>query len=239
MVENDIYIHIGSGIYLYDYFDTDENLYEFLTLQSDPTKKFTEHLLRFGGSYKFFVEEYFPSISVEDQWVLDISDNTISKYLAATLNSGLEILRGGGDPIYFRHGRATEDGVMLQGLNENNWQDFLAGSIDGALTQRGHESNESLNNIFDNLRTCFNRYGEMFSEIADRYCDLLMSSSMDNILRVFKFLELPQRDVKHHAKLLGGRDLFHRCVVKYVERGLTPLTKSAKTLPDVNPPDYL
>ena len=78
----------------------------------------------------------------------------------------------------------------------------------------------------------------MFSEIADRYYDLLMSSSMDNIFRV-KFLELPLRDLKHHAELIGGRDLFHRCVVKYVEKRRTPLTKSAKTLPDVSPPDYL
>ena len=164
---------------------------------------------------------------------------TISKYLAANYNSGFEILRGGGEPIYFSHGIVTEDDVMLQGLNENNWQEFLAGSIDSALTQRGHESNESLNNIFDNLKTCFKRYRDMFSEIADRYNDLLMSSSMDNILRVFKILELPLRDVKHHVELIGGKDLFHRCVVKYVERGRIPLTKSAKTLPDVSPPDYL
>ena len=114
MEENEIFIHVNSATVLHDYFDTDKNLYEFLTLQSDTTKKYIRTLLKFQGTYKFFVEDYLTSIDAEDQSLLDISSNNFSKFLAANYNCGYQILRGGGNPIYFRYSRATEDDVMLE-----------------------------------------------------------------------------------------------------------------------------
>ena len=86
-------------------------------------------------------------LGTEEKWLLDSDVFVYSKYLVANHSSGYLIMRGQ-EPIYCRHSRATEDGIMLKSMNENNWHDFLDNTIEGALTNNHSVQNEFVGNFF-------------------------------------------------------------------------------------------
>ena len=62
----------------------------------------------------------------------------------------------------------------------------------------------------------------MFRDIAVAYFNVLFSGSRENIVKVFKFIDVPLRNVRHFTKIMGAEKLFYRCVDKYFETGKTP-----------------
>ena len=78
----------------------------------------------------------------------------------------------------------------------------------------------------------------MFGDIAEYYYKLL-SGSKENILKVFKFIDAPLRNVRLHTKIMGAEKPFRMCVEKYFETGKTPIDDSPKTLPNIKSPPHL
>ena len=79
----------------------------------------------------------------------------------------------------------------------------------------------------------------MFRDIAVSYFNLLLSGSRESILKVFKFIDAPLRNVRHFTKIMVAEKPFYRCVDKYFETSKAPIDDSPKTLPDIKPPAHL
>ena len=124
-------------------------------------------------------------------------------------------------------------------MNENNWHKFLENAIEEALISNKDSKNDWINNIFENLHICYKTYGLMFRDIAEYYYKLLLSGSKENILKVFKFIVAPLRNVRQHTKVMGAEKLFHMCMEDFFETGKTPIDDSPKALPDIKPSHHL
>ena len=93
--------------------------------------------------------------------------------------------------------------------------------------------------MFQNLQICYKTYELMFRDIAVAYLNLLLSGSRENILKVFKFMDAPLRNVRHFTKIIGVEKLFYRSVDKYFETGKAPFDDSPKALANIKLPDHL
>ena len=178
------------------------------------------------------------ALGTEEKWLLYSDVCVYSKYMVANHNCSYLVVRGQ-EPIYCRHSRATEDDVMLKSMNENNWHDFLDNAIEGALTNNRSVQNEFVDNIFENLNICFRDYKLMFEDVAVSYYQLLLTFSRDDVIRVLKFIDAPLTNIKDVVEVVGGQQLFHMCVQKFIQTGRTPRTNSPRTLPDIKPPEHL
>ena len=97
---------------------------------------------------------------------------------------------------------------MLETTNESNWHKFLDNAIEGFLTSLKDSENDWINNIFENLHICYKTFALMFEDIAEYYYKLLLSGSKGNILKAFKFIDAPLRNVRQHTKIRGSRKTF-------------------------------
>ena len=113
----------------------------------------------------------------------------LSSFLAANKASYLTL--DGKDLIYCKHTRAMRDDVMLDTMNKNNWHEFLDSAINGALTGARGDDNHWIKNIFTNLNHCFNDYYHAFDNISRTYYKLLREGSKENIICVFRYLDIP------------------------------------------------
>ena len=205
MENDDITIHVESGEYLVGEIETGESIYNFLPLQMDENKKVIKTALRYAGPLKGFTDDYLLSaIGTEEKWMLDSDEFVYLKCLVANYNSGYLVMRDR-EPIYCRHSRATEDDLMLESMNQNNWHDFLDNAMEGAMTNRKRSGNENADNIFEYLRICFHDYRVIFEDIALAYYVLLLTSSQKNIIRVLKFIDVPLRNVKQFVEVVGAQ----------------------------------
>ena len=131
------------------------------------------------------------------------------------------------------------ENIKLRKLNENNWHEFLDNAIEGSLTSRKDRENGWINNIFENLHICCKAYALMFGDIAEYYYKLVFSGSKENILKVFKFIDAPLRNVRQHTKIMGAEKPFRMWVENYFETGKTPIDNLPKALPDIKSPPHL
>ena len=199
----------------------------------DERKRLIKTILRYSGSIKGFTDVYLNfEIGNEEKWELDIDVFVLSKFLVANHNNEYLVIRGI-EPIYCRHSRATKDDMMIETMNENNWLEFLDNTIEGSLTSEKDTKNDWIDNIFQNLHICYKAYALMFRDIAVAYFNLLISGSRENILKVFKFIDVPLRNVRHLTKIMGVEKLFYRCVDKCFEIGKTHIDDLPKALSNI------
>ena len=79
----------------------------------------------------------------------------------------------------------------------------------------------------------------MLGDIAESYYKLLLSGLKENIVKVFKFIDTPLRNVRQHRKFMGGDKLFYVCLEKYFETRKTPIDDSPRALLDIKPPPHV
>ena len=217
MEENNISIHVNSGNSLVEETDVSESMYDFLQLQMDETKNLIKTVLRYSGSLKGFTDVYlYFEIGNEEEWELDVKVFVFSKFIVANHNNEYLVMSGI-EPIYCRHSRATKDDVMIETMNENNWLEFLDNAIERPLSLDKNIENDWIDNIFQNLHICYKTYELMFRDIAVAYFNVLFSGSRENIVKVFKFIDVPLRNVRHFTKIMGAEKLFCRCVINILK----------------------
>ena len=179
-------------------------------------------------------------IGTEKQCELNAGAFVYSKYFVAAYNASYPKLNRK-DLIYCKHTRAMRDDVMLEAMNKNNWHKFLDSAIHGALTGYRGDDNPWIKNIFTNLNHCFNDYYHAFSNIARTYyrLPLLSEGSKEKIIGVFRYLDIPSRNLNDTLTELGFERLFFKCADTFFVMGKTPMNKSGTILPKINPPDHM
>ena len=128
MKSNKISIHVASGDTIVDENDTYENIYKFLAPQLDENKKLIRSILRYGDTIENYDNVFIPSMQdMKDQWELDIHQFPYSKIFVAQYNRRR---LHGENPILYRHNTVTDNEVLIETVNENNWHQFLKDSIE-------------------------------------------------------------------------------------------------------------
>ena len=77
---------------------------------------------------------------------------------------------------------------------------------------RKDSENDLINNIFENLYICCKTYALTSGDIAECYYKPLLSGSKENILKVFKSIDAPLRNVRRHTKIIDAEKPFRICV---------------------------
>ena len=109
----------------------------------DESKRTKETVIRYSGPIEGFIKNYLSTeIDTEEQWELDTAAFVYSKFFVANYNSGdIAFTASGPGPIYCKHTKAAKDDDLLETMNENNWHEFLNGSILNTLGNiRGREN---------------------------------------------------------------------------------------------------
>ena len=145
----------------------------------------------------------------------------------------------GPGPIYCKHNKAAKDDDLLETIKENNWHEFLNGSVLSTLGGIRGRENQRLKNITVNLERCIYHYKYVFDQIAHLYHRLLEREPIENIIRLFRHLNIPTKNMKETMEKLGYIKLYFRCADKFIETGKTPLSNSGRALSKINPLDHL
>ena len=102
------------------------------------------------------------------------SDIHTSKIFIANYNSGhMTFTASGPGPICCKHNKAAKDDDLLETMNENNWHEFLNGSVLSTLGGICATENQWLKNITVNLERCIYHCKYAFDKIAHIYHRLL------------------------------------------------------------------
>ena len=149
MEENRITIHAVSGEIIMRGLETGKNVYDFLRHQMDESKRTIETVIRYSGPIEGFIKNYLSAeIGTEEQWELDTAAFVYSKFFVASYNSShMTFIASGPGPIYCKHTKAAKDDDLLETMNENNWHEFLNGSILNTLGGIRGRENQWLKNI--------------------------------------------------------------------------------------------
>ena len=139
------------------------------------SKRTIETVIRYSVPIQDFIKNYLRAeIGSEEQWELDTAQFVCSNFFVADYNSSHMTFTGSGPgPIYWKHTKAGEDNNLLETMNENNWHEFLNGSILSTLGGIRGRENQWLNNITVNLERCIYHYKYAFDKIAHLYHRLL------------------------------------------------------------------
>ena len=141
--------------------------------------------------------------------------------------------------VYCKHSTAAKDDNLLESMKENNWHEFLNGSIlstSGGICGR---ENLWLKNTTGNLEWRIDHYKYAFDEMAHLYHRLLERGPIENMNRLFRHLNICTKNMKETMEKLGYIKLYFRCVDKFIETGKTPLSNSGRALSKINPPGHL
>ena len=191
----------------------------------DESKRTKETVIRYSGPIEGFIKNYLGTeIDTEEQWELDTAVFVYSKFFVANYNSGhIAFTASGLGPIYCKHTKAAKDDDLLETMNENNWHEFLNGCILNTLGGICGRENQWLKNITVNLERCIYHYKYAFGEIAHLYHRLLERGSTENMIWLFRYLNIPTKNMKEILEKLGLIKLYFRCVHKFIETRKTPL----------------
>ena len=96
MTNNSLPIHIESGNIFYQYFNTNEDLYNFLLAQQDETKLIVPKRTSYHNSFERYTENFLPSFSIDDVEKFDLFANKNSKYLFYKFNDQIDASGGEG-----------------------------------------------------------------------------------------------------------------------------------------------
>ena len=139
------------------------------------SKRTIETVIRYSGPIEGFIKNYLSAeIGSEEQWELDTAPFVCSNFFVADYNSSHMTFTGSGPgPIYWKHAKAGEDNNLLETMNENNWHEFLNGSILSTLGVISERENQWLNNITVNLERYIYHYIYAFDKLTHLYHRLL------------------------------------------------------------------
>ena len=90
-----------------------------------------------------------------------------------------------------------------------------------------------------NLNHCFNDYLHAFDNIAHTYYRLLHAKPKENIMRVFRYLDIPARNLNDTITKLGFERLFFKYADKFFKMAKTPMDKYSIILPKINLPNNM
>ena len=110
--------------------------------------------------------------------------------------------------IYCKYTKATKDDDLLETMNENNWHEFLNGSILSTLEGIRRKENQWLKNITANLEWCIYHYKYAFDKIAHLYHKLLERGPIETF---FVILTSHQKYERDHGKARLHKTLLQMC----------------------------
>ena len=198
MEENRITIHAVSREIIVMGVETGQNFYNFPRHQMDESKRTTKTVIRYSGPVEDFIKNYLSAeIDTEEQWELDTAAFVYSKFLVTNYNSGhMTFPASGPGPIYCKHTKAAKDYDLLETMNENNWHEFLNGSLLSTLGGICAMENQWLKNITVNLERCIYHCKYAFDKIAYLYHRLLERGPIENMIQLFRYLNIPTKNMK-------------------------------------------
>ena len=215
MEENRITIHTVSWEIIVRGVETGENFYDFLRHQINESRR---TIIRYSGPIEGFIKNYLSAkIGTDEQYELDTV--TFVYYNS----SHMTFTASGPEPIYCKHTKTAKDDDLLETMNENNWHEFLNGCILSTLGGICGRENQWLKNITVNLERCIYHYKYAFGKIAHLYHRLLERGSIENMIWLFRYLNIPTKNMKEILEKLGLIKLYFRCVHKFIETRKTPL----------------
>ena len=205
MEEYRITIHAVSGEIIVRGVETGENLYDFLRHQMDEGKRTIETVIRYSGPIEGFIKNYLSAdIGTEEQWELDTVAFVYSRFFVANYNSShITFTASGPGPKCCKHTKAANDNDLLETINENNWHEFLNGSILITLGGIRGRENQWLKNIIVILERCIYHYKYAFDKITHLYHRLLERGPIENMIRLVRHLNIPNKNVKETMEKLG------------------------------------
>ena len=137
---NKLKIHVETGNIYYDNKDTNESIYSFLSAQQDPDKASIDSEFIFAGSY----EDYFQWLIVDfdsyEKTKPDVLTNKNSKFLFYCFNDFLQ--QRFREPKPVRHSTITDDYIVLDRIQNQNWQYLIESILDACKSNNSVEAIE-------------------------------------------------------------------------------------------------
>ena len=120
--DNHLKIHIETGN-IYKNEDTNESVFQFIENQQDSSKGIINYDLSFEGSYNDYYRWILNNFDSYEKTKLDLFTQKNRKYLVYHFN---DMLKSTGQPlIKVRHSKVTDDYIVAEEIQNQNWQHFI------------------------------------------------------------------------------------------------------------------
>ena len=123
MTNDSLSIHVESGKFFYQNFNTNKHFYTLLLVQQDETKPVVSKLISYSYSFEKYIQSYLPSFSIDDVEKYDLYSNKNAKYLFYKFNSWIESMEG--EKLLIRHTAKTKADFSLKAIGSRDKQFFL------------------------------------------------------------------------------------------------------------------
>ena len=136
MKENNLSIHIQTGDLYYNGTNTGESIYNFVLDQNDSSKKIVNEKLYYTGTFGEYLSEFLAGFRAEEDAQLDMLTNKSIKYLFYRCNESLVF--AGLDLTFIVHTKVSADEVVLESLQDRDWQYLIETVIEKTETDKGY-----------------------------------------------------------------------------------------------------
>ena len=116
--------------------NTGESIFNFLLAQNDFSKKIVKEKLYYAGTFEDYLGEFLTGFSAEEDTQLDMLTNKCIKYLFYRYNESLVF--AGLDPPFIVHTRVSADELVLESLQDRDWQYLIKTIIEKAETDKDY-----------------------------------------------------------------------------------------------------
>ena len=166
--------------------NTGESIYEFIASQQEETKKIIINAnLHYRGSFEKYLKEYLAGIYADTDTCFDTLTNKNIKYLFYRYNDFL--LSRGLSPAEIRHSKLSADGIVMEELQNRNWQYLIESLIYKVEKDRDYykiktkKDSEMIASMEKNDRILKRVYDRTFATIAENFQLYLNSLSEEEI----------------------------------------------------------
>ena len=135
---NKLKIHVETGNIYYDNKDTNESIYSFLSAQQDPDKASIDSEFIFAGSYEDYFQWLIVGFDSYEKTELDVLTNKNSKFLFYCFNDFLQ--QRFREPKSVRHSTITDNYIVLDRIQNQNWQYLIDSILDGCKSNNRGEA---------------------------------------------------------------------------------------------------
>ena len=213
MKENNLSIHIQTGNLYYNGTNTGESICNFVLAQNNSSKKIVKEKLYHAGSFEEYLSEFLAGFSAETDAQLDMLTNKSIKYLFYRYNESL--ISHGSDPAFIVHTKVSADEVVLESLQDRDWQYLVETVIDKAETYDGY------------FKIKTEKEPPLFKKMTKNYKVLRRLHNDLNALN-------PPRNAQSETELLGLFYYFYFINGRFTTTNEHTLVPRARSPPEVN-----
>ena len=176
--KNKMKIHLDTGNIYYNNLNMRENIYSFMHVQQDETKKFINFDIDINDGLEFYLNEMIAGVSDNK---FDIDTHSTSKFL---LRCDLENLRHdlSEEACKVRYAILSDNLHSLQSLQSKDWSYFInhlleVSSCDVSLLNLNDaEEIKIINDTVENLKICKNYYTDIYANVISCFQNYLGSA---------------------------------------------------------------